>query len=123
MSYALWAVPVNYKELINKYDLRHIPHITLERKLEKPSNSPLLAFRPSKVTFYNGLTRLEQRRAGYICQTKGLGRDFDNRLMYMTMWYDFNGNYIDYIRSPGPTDLRIYRAVTEGDDPAEWYIA
>ena len=123
MSHALWAVPVNCKELINKYGLKHIPHITLKDNLQHPSNSPLLIFRPNKVEFYNGLTRLGNHRAGYRCQTKGLGRDYDNRLMHMTMWYNFHGNYIDYLQPPESTELHICRAITEGDDPAEWYIA
>ena len=119
-GHSLWAVPSNYAELARKYNMKHIPHVSIERGLPSISHSPLL-FTKCRITYKNGLSRVvrpDVECAAYYCS---IDRIKENGL-YLPVWFNYDGGYFDYLQAPEPVDALFLRADTASDDPSEWFL-
>lgn len=123
-GYSVWAVPINYKMIQNKYGMKHVPHVTLSTNhatVPIPSNwgqrlkiefkcknlyrlPPMYEYQPPSTS------------AGFYCNIRG----YDNPLLHMTLSYDFPGNYLDFKAPDEILDAQVYRADTRSLDPSEW---
>ena len=125
-GHSLWAVPYNYAEIAAKYNMKHIPHVSLEHGLAKPSNSHTL-FNRVTLKFENKLCRIKDRTleldcAGIYCDLKHI--DFKDQFYFMPVWFDYEGKYDVIDEFPGKyVQAQIFRANTESEDPSEWFIS
>ena len=124
-GHSLWAVPYNYVELARKYNMTHIPHVSLENGLAKPSSSPALHNRVT-LNFDNRLVRIKSNRldlecAGIYCSVNHI--DYKTPYHFMPVWFDYDGKYNVIDEFPGKgVQAKIFRANTESDDPSDWFL-
>jgi len=121
-GHSLWAVPSNYKELARKYNMKHIPHVSIEKGLPTTSHSPLV-FGRCNIRYFKGLSNIKRdgiQCAGYYCEIKEVKPRPTE--LYMPIWYDYSGGYFNYLEPPEPVDALFLRANTESDDPTEWFL-
>ena len=127
-GYSIWAVPFNYNIIQNRYGMKHIPHVTLstnhihvpspigyDRKVEIKFTDKNLYRLPLGMYEYDPIVTTS---TGFYCNIKG----YNDTLLHMTIFYDFQGNYLDFKAPDEILDAKIYRADTRSLDPSEWEI-
>ena len=130
MSYglSLWAVPRNHVEIRERYNMKHIPHITLETNLTKPSFSCDVG-NVVQAEFTRGMTKFPWiytpdgplEASGYYCIMKGLYNVPKHRL-HMSIFYNYDGQYMQYLEPPPVCLCDVVRADTRSEDPSEWIV-
>ena len=128
---SVWAVPLNYRAIQEKYGMKHIPHVTISTN--HPSRPIVTTYNmPCTIIFSQklGLVRLpkmyehdpfsDRTVTGFYCRIPDIKED---TLTHMTMSYDFHEeNYTDYKPPEFGVPARIIRADTTSENPAEWFI-
>ena len=126
---SLWAVPRNYKEIISKYNMKHIPHITIETNLKNPSYSTDIG-NIVNVEYNKGLIKMKNvynvpdilEISGYTCRLYGLNNTPKHHL-HMSIFYDWDGdNYGIWPDPPDSSICDIVRADTTSMNPEDWCI-
>ena len=130
-GHSVWAVPHNYKDIQRKYNMKHIPHVTISTN---HAARPIITnySMPCIITFnkIKDLKRLPPMYthdpfkhndcAGFYCKIPNVKEDV---LTHMTISYDFTeGNYAE-LQAPGyPLQATIMRADTTSLNPEEWFF-
>ena len=130
-GFSIWAVPKNHEQIRSKYNMKHIPHVTLKTNLEKEDRTHNFStchikFKKNFVWFPKMYSKDEKikRASGYYCDVEGL--PFEVRhMLHMSVWYDYSGPWSGENIPEEPPDntmATIYSVDTRSPDPSEWQI-
>ena len=130
-GHSVWAVPYNYREIQRKYNMKHIPHVTISTN--HPERPIVTNYNMTCTIMFDGHKHLKRLPimydhdpfkdnvcAGFYCKIPDIKDDI---LTHMTMSYDFvDGNYADYKAPEYPLNATVMRADTTSLNPEEWYF-
>lgn len=121
-GFSVWVVPHNHGFLAHRYNMKHIPHVTLETNLVTPKNKFDKNF--CKIYFKNFCSQFPSMyetdpmtACGFYCDID-IPIDFDP---HMTLWYN-HPNPSPIMDIPEPTHGQVFMADTRSMDPSEWKI-
>lgn len=139
-GYSVWYVPTNYKELKEHYNMKHIPHVTLETNLllrdayhiYHNSCSKITAeFHPEYVHPFPSLYAHDPMVASgwYVRVLQMTGRKL-NWTPHMSVSYVPRGQHDNMDFTPswrpkppsGKTEYFLVIADTRSGDPTDWHI-
>lgn len=128
-GHSVWAVPYNYRDIQKKYNMKHIPHVTIstnhhDRPIITNYNMPCtIHFNEDRhlkrlPLMYEYDPFRDNDCAGFYCKIPGIK---DDVLTHMTISYDFaGGNYAEFEAPEHSLQATIMRADTTSLNPEEW---
>ena len=122
-GYSLWLVPVNWKEIKEKYAMNHIPHITVCTNMEK-IDSKILTDEIFIVNNFSNLKKFPKmyqndplNASGFYCKIHGLRT---THTPHMTLAYDHNYNITH--SPPDSFSCLLFFADTRTLDYTKWEL-
>ena len=122
-GYSLWLVPVNWKEIKEKYAMNHIPHITVCTNMEK-IDSKILTDEIFIVKDFSNLKTFPKmyqndplNASGFYCKINGLRTA---HTPHMTIAYNYN--YSITHTSPDSLSCLLFFADTRSLNCEEWVL-
>lgn len=122
-GYSLWLVPLNWKNVAESYNMKHIPHITVQTNMNyiDPivlSNDTFTACDFSNLkTFPKMYGNDPLNGSGFYCKVKDLEI---NHQPHMTVMYSHNIVH-DYV-PPANLECKLYIADTQTLDASQWKL-
>ena len=128
-GYSIWCVPINYEVLRARFEMQHIPHVTIETHIpsEKKARERMGRYDSSyKIEFENDVHDLSHitytdkdtlRARGFYCTLQGL--DLPHQA-HMTLFYDAEKSRS--VTPPLAVEGEVVLADTRAADPAEWLL-
>ena len=122
-GYSLWLVPKNHVSIMKKYDMVHIPHVTIATKMMYIPNE-VLADRVFKIRNYGKIIKFgkmydenDLEAAGFFSHIIGLEVKHEP---HMTIWY---GNRFEQMNvMDEDIECTLNFADTRDNDPSLWKI-
>lgn len=129
-GYSLWIVPVEQKAIRARYNMKHIPHVTIKTNLASPSWSAaigqtvLIDFSDAFVKIPPQYSETEPLTAsGFYCRVRGLKYETIAHAPHMTVWYGWDGDHGVFREGPGKgVPGVVMRADTRACDPSLWSV-
>ena len=128
-GFSLWAVPPNHRDVKSTYNMKHMPHVTIETNMEFPWS--VYAYQKCRVEFYKShCARLPQMYKqdplknciGFFCEVKDI-KPVNVRYPHMTLFYEYDGeSTLTSIPRPDDFEGTLYIADTRSLDPSDWHI-
>ena len=124
-GFSIWLVPTNLKYLQKTYNMKHIPHVTVETNLiELPDYSfddtqyNLINFR-SFAKFEKQYTHDPLEAWGWICDVPDISI---SHIPHMSLIYTKEFTFNTTIYPPDDTLGQLYYADTTSECPANWSL-
>ena len=122
-GYSLWLVPNEHEKIMEKYDMVHIPHVTIATKMMYLPKE-VITKRVFKIRNYGEITKFHKmydendlEACGFYCEIHGLEVKHE---AHMTIWYGTRYEQRDVIEEDIECVLKF--ADTRDIDPRLWKL-